>query len=284
MNCRMLALDVDGTLVGPDNVVTPEIRDAVKRADRAGIQICLATGRSYSETIGIWSQLDLGRECQPMILIGGALVSETDTGRALYHKPMDSEIACRFADALGAAGYCAMAIVDSWRYDVEYYLTDHGDLADAKSRWFAKMDVSLASVGSLSEVLLPDDGPDVLRISAVVDKDDGPSLAADLKTQFGDEINICSILAPNYNVWIVESHAARANKRTAIQYVSQAGGIPLSQVAAVGDDVNDISMLSSVALGAAMPQAPPSVIEAAGHVAQGGLAEFIGQLVDGKFA
>jgi hypothetical protein len=278
-----MALDVDGTLVGPDNVVTDDIIDAVTLADRAGISICLATGRSYSETIKIWEQLGLDRRRQPMILIGGALVSETDTHRALYHKPMDSETACRFADALGAAGYCAMAIVDAWRYEVEYYLTDHGDLADAKERWFAHMDVSVASVGSLRDVLLAPDRPDVLRISAVVDQADGPTLAEELKAQFGDAINVCSILAPNYNVWIVEAHACGADKRTALQYVAQATRTPLSEVAAVGDDVNDISMLSSAGLGVAMPQAPQSVIEASDHVASGGLAEFIRQLVEGKF-
>ena len=284
MNCRMLALDVDGTLVGPDNVVADEIINAVRRADRSGISICLATGRSYGETIGIWEQLDLGRKAQPMILIGGALVSETDTGRALYHRPMAPDIACRFADALGDAGYCAMAIVDSWRYDVEYYITAHGDLADAKERWFSQMDVNMASVGTLSEVLMAPDPPDVLRISAVVDQADGPGLAGELKEQFGDAINVCSILAPNYNVWIVEAHAMRADKRTAVQYVAQATGTPLSEVAAAGDDINDISMLSSAGLGVAMPQGPQSVIQAADHVAKGGLAEFIEQLVDGKFA
>jgi hypothetical protein len=278
-----MALDVDGTLVGPDNVVTGDIIEAVTLADRAGIGICLATGRSYGETIGIWEQLGLDRRRQPMILIGGALVSETDTRRALYHKPMDSETVCRFSDALGAAGYCAMAIVDAWRYDVEYYLTEHGDFIDAQRRWFSQMDVNVQSVASLGDVLLEPDGPDVLRISAVVDENDGPSLAADLKEQFGDAVNICSILAPNYDVWIVEAHAAGADKRTALQYVAQASRTPMSEVVAVGDDVNDISMLGSVGLGVAMPQAPPSVIEASDHTACGGLAEFICQLVDGQF-
>ena len=283
MKYRILALDVDGTLVGPDNVVTGDIIEAVALADRAGIGICLATGRSYSETIGIWRQLGLGRPQQPIILIGGALVSETDTHRALYHKPMDSETACRFSDALGAAGYCAMAIVDSWRYDAEYYLTEHGDLADAQRRWFSRMAVDVVSVESLDDVLLGPDGPDVLRISAVVDQNDGPALADDLKEQFGDAINICSILAPNYDVWIVEAHAAGADKRRALQYVAQATRTPMSEVAAVGDDVNDISMIGSAGLGVAMPQAPPGVIEASDHTAAGGLAEFIRQLVDGQF-
>ena len=197
---------------------------------------------------------------------------------------MAPDIACRYADALGDAGYCAMAIVDSWRYDVEYYITAHGDLADAKERWFSQMDVNMASVGTLSEVLMAPDPPDVLRISAVVDQADGPGLAGELKEQFGDAINVCSILAPNYNVWIVEAHAMRADKRTAVQYVAQATGTPLSEVAAAGDDINDISMLSSAGLGVAMPQGPQSVIQAADHVAKGGLAEFIEQLVDGKFA
>jgi len=283
MKYRILALDVDGTLVGPDNVVTGDIIEAIALAERAGIGICLATGRSYSETIDIWRQLSLGRRPQPMILIGGALVSEADTGRTLYHKPMDSETARRFADALGAAGYCAMAIVDAWRYDVEYYLTARGDLADAQRRWFSRMDVSVESVASLGDVLFAPDGPDVLRISAVVDEKDGPVLAGDLKEQFGDAINICSILAPNYDVWIVEAHAAGADKRKALQYVAQATGTPMSEIAVVGDDVNDISMIGSAGLGVAMPQAPPGVIEVSDHTASGGLAEFIRQLVDGKF-
>lgn len=281
--CRLLALDVDGTLVGPDNVVTGEIIEAIGLADRAGIGVCLATGRSYSETIGIWRQLGLGQPHQPMILIGGALVSEPDTHRALYHKPMDSETACRFADALGAEGYCAMAIVDSWRYDVEYYLTAGGDSGQVQRRWFSQMDVNVESVESLGDVLPGPDGPDVLRISAVVDKDDGPPLASRLKRQFGDKINICSILAPNYDVWIVEAHAAGADKARAIQYIAQTTRTPMSRVVAVGDDVNDISMISRAGLGVAMPQGPSGVIEAADHTAVEGLAEFIRQLVDGQF-
>ena len=67
-------------------------------------------------------------------------------------------------------------------------------------------------------------------------------------------------------------------------YVAQASGTPLSQIAAVGDDVNDILMLGGVGLGVAMPQAPDSVLQAADHIAAGGLAEFINQLVDGKFS
>ncbi|MCP4375112.1 MAG: HAD family phosphatase [bacterium] len=284
MTWRMMALDVDGTLVGPDNIVTNEIIEAVALADRAGIRICLSTGRSYGETIGIWEQLNLGRQRQPMILIGGALVSETDTGRSLYHKPMDSEMACKFADALLAAGYCAMAIVDSWRYDVEYYLVARDDSSESEQRrWFSKMDVKVQTVNSLSDVLDGASGPDVLRVSAVVDEADGPGLADDLKGQFGEEVNVCSILAPNYNIWIVEAHAFGADKRTALQYVAQGNGIPLSEVVAVGDDVNDISMISSAGLGVAMPQAPQSVVEVSDHTATGGLAEFVGQLVDGKF-
>jgi 5-amino-6-(5-phospho-D-ribitylamino)uracil phosphatase len=284
MTWRLMALDVDGTLVGPDNIVTDDIIKAVALADRAGIRVCLSTGRSYGETIGIWNQLNLDRPMQPMILIGGALVSETDTGRSLYHKPMDSETACQFADALGAAGYCAMAIVDSWRYDVEYYLMARGDSADAQQRrWFSQMDVKVQSVDSLADVMDGPSGPDVLRVSAVVDEADGPGLVDDLKGQFADAVNVCSILAPNYNIWIVEAHAFGADKRTALQYVAQGSGIPLSEVVAVGDDVNDISMIGSAGLGVSMPQAPRGVVEVSDHKAAGGLAEFIGQLVDGKF-
>jgi len=283
MNYRILALDVDGTLVGTDNVVSGEIAEAVRRAEGAGLGVCLATGRSYSETVDIWRQLALGGPYQPMILIGGALVSEPDTQRTLYHKPMDGETACEFADALGDAGYSAMAIVDAWRHDVEYYMTEHGDTSAAQEQWFARMDVNVRRIGRLAEVLSGPNAPDVLRISAVVGDHDGPQLAAELRRKLDGAVNICPILAPNYGVRIVEAHAAGADKRTALQYVAQATRTPMGAVVAVGDDVNDISMLSSAGLGVAMPQAPDEVLEAADHVATGGLAEFIRQLIDGQF-
>jgi len=274
MKYELLALDVDGTLIGPDNVVPPDVVDALAEVDRR-MRICLATGRSCVETVPVWRQLRLSRPFEPLVVVGGAMVSEPDTGRTLWHQPIEFGVACEFADALGEAGYAAMVFVDGWRHGVEYFVTETGDLAEADRVWFAKMDVRVRRVRRLADA---PEMPSPLRISTVVEPDRADELAERLRGRFDGRLNVHSILAPNYGVMIVEAHAPAATKRGGLTYVAQAHRIPLSRVVAVGDDINDLAMLSSVGLGVAMPNAPESVLAAADKVATDGLAVLLRDL------
>jgi len=277
LDFELLALDVDGTLIGPDNVVPPEVVEALAAVSER-LRVCLATGRSYVETLPVWRQLRLARPHEPMVLIGGALVSEPEGGRTLWMQPMARGAACRFADALGEAGCVAMAIVDGWRHDVEYYVTETGDVARAQREWLAKMDVRVCRVARLTDAA---DMPPPLRVSAVVEPSVAGALAGRLRERFAGELNVHAIVAPNYGVTIVEAHAAAADKRSALTYVAQAHQTPMKRVIAVGDDVNDVAMLRAAGLGVAMPAAPEEVRAAADRVAAGGLAAFLRSLLEG---
>ena len=277
---RLLALDIDGTLVGPDGLVAPETLDAVAAARAAGVGICVATGRSHAESVGIWRALHLDRPFEPVILVGGAIVAEPDTARTLYQRAIPWPTACEFADALGRAGHVAMALVDRWRHGVDYLVTAGADQDAASRDWFSKMDVRVRRVGRLADGA---ERQEVLRISAVADPDRARALADELRVPFGEGLTVHAILAPNYGVTIVEAHAAGANKMTALKYVAQQLRVPVRRIAAVGDDINDLPMIRGAALGAAMPEAPKAVRDAADHVAAGGLGAFIRRLVAGEF-
>ncbi len=277
MTYRMLALDCDGVIAGPDNVVPPEIADAITSAEEAGMRVCLATGRSFIETMPLWRQIGLaGPTFEPLVTLGGALASDIPAGRTLFHQPIPRHLAADLAQAMAEAGYCAMAIVDVWRHGVDYIVTDTGNIADVDARWFAQMNVAVRRVASFDS-----DGnlPEALRISAVVDPAEAPELERFLKRRFDGELNIHAILAPNYGVTIVEAFAAGTNKLTGVRYVAQGRGIRAGQIVAVGDDVNDIPLLSGAGLGAAMPHAPDSVKAAADTVATDGLAAFVRSLI-----
>jgi hydroxymethylpyrimidine pyrophosphatase-like HAD family hydrolase len=130
------------------------------------------------------------------------------------------------------------------------------------------------------------DAPDMpapLRVNAVVGPQEAPRLAAAMRERFGTRLNIHSILAPNYGVMIVEAFAAAADKWAGVRYVAQANRIGRGGIIAVGDDVNDIAMLREAALGVTLPHAPPEVQAVAKHVAQGGVGEFVRELLDGRF-
>lgn len=276
MKYRLIAIDVDGTLVNPDQTVSPEVVAAVAAAQEAGMFVCLATGRSYVETMPVWRQLRLREPFEPMVLIGGALVSEPDTGRTLYQRAIAMDHARPYAQALNAAGYSAMAIVDVWRHGVDYFIVESADADEVMRRWFSQMKVQTRRVKSLDDV---PDMPLPLRINAVVDPRDGAALAEKLAAQFAGSLNVHSIVAPNYGITIVEAFAAATTKWTALQYVAQGMGIAPAEIVAIGDDVNDLSMIRAAGLGVAMPWAPPVVRQAAKAVAEPSLAKFIEQLV-----
>ena len=276
MTYRMLALDCDGVIAGPDNVVPPEIADAIVAAESAGLRICLATGRSFIETMPLWRQLHLaGPTFEPLVTLGGAMISDVPAGRTLYQQPIPRDLAARLADAMAEAGYCAMAIVDVWRHGVDYVVTDTGNIAEVDARWFAQMDVTVRRLASFDDDALPQ----TLRISAVVDPAGAPPLERFLKDRFDGQLEVHAILAPNYGVTIVEAFAAGANKFTGVRYVAQGHRIPASKIVAVGDDVNDIPLLAGAGLGVAMPHAPDSVKAAADRVAEDGLAAFVHSLI-----
>jgi Cof subfamily protein (haloacid dehalogenase superfamily) len=284
---KLLALDVDGTLLDAGHKIAPATSAAVAKALSQGMKVMLATGRSYVETIGVWRELfasapppppHVGGE--PIVLIGGALVSEAPSGSTLYQRAIDHEIACRYGDALLAAGKSAMAILDPWRHGLDYFIVEGPDCQTVQRRWFSQMNVKFQTVKHLNSQAraFP-----ILRVSVLVQPDEGQRLADALLAEFAGKLNIYPMYAPNYGITIIEAFAADVNKWTGISYVAQGQRIPASRIAAVGDDVNDLPMLKNAGLGVAMPNAPQGVQAAAKQVADGGLATFIAELLAGKF-
>lgn len=280
MRYSLVAIDVDGTLLGPDHRLDGAAVDAIRQARAAGVRTVLATGRSYDETIDIWRRLALDGPYEPMVLVGGALVTEPDTGRTLYQKPLPLADACEFADALVEAGYTPMALVDKWRYGFDYLLMDAADVSAARRDWLDKTGAEVRTVSNFADV---PDGPELLRVSAVAGQEDANALATRLGEAFRGRLNIHAILAPNYGVTAVEAFAYSASKFTALRYVAQAWRLGPGSIASIGDDVNDLAMIRQAALGAAMPNAPDEVVAAADVVASDGLSGFLLDLTAGKF-
>ncbi len=275
---KLLALDVDGTLITPDQQVPQDVVDAIAAAQAAGLRVCLATGRSIVETTGILQQLPppAGRKPEPVVTLGGALIVEPCTGRTLYQKPIPCDLASVYADALVEAGHCAMGIVDRWRNGFDYLFVQADDFGQAHRMWFDKMpeSVVIREVDSFKGL-----ETDLLRINAVVNHGDSDELEQRMKDKFGESLHIHSIYAPNYDVYVVEAFAVDCNKWTALKYLAQSYRIGPGGVAAVGDDVNDLPMLQEAGTGVAMPTGSQSAKDAADIVAEAGLAAFIYSLL-----
>ncbi len=84
MDIRLVALDIDDTLVDKTSIIPPRSLNALRSAQKRGVQIVLATGRGYLGTEAIRRQL--GEGFRYIICFGGALVADFDTGSPRIHR------------------------------------------------------------------------------------------------------------------------------------------------------------------------------------------------------
>ena len=89
MDIRLVALDIDDTLVDHSSVVPERSVSALRRAQAQGVEIVLATGRGYLGTEGIRRQLGSG--FRYIICFGGALVADYDTGSPRIYRFLSEE-------------------------------------------------------------------------------------------------------------------------------------------------------------------------------------------------
>ncbi|GAB6876396.1 HAD family hydrolase [Thermaerobacter litoralis] len=92
---QLVALDLDGTLAGPDGRVSPAGLHALQAAERAGLHPVIVTGRALPAAMGIWLRAGLTR---PVIVCGGALITWPSAGRALWERPLEPAVVDRALD------------------------------------------------------------------------------------------------------------------------------------------------------------------------------------------
>ena len=96
MNYRILAVDMDGTVLNSEKKITPRTQAAIHRAFEEGSQVVFCTGRNLIE---VQAYLDLFPEMRYVILCSGAVVKDLRTGEELYRNPLKKEITDRVAEA-----------------------------------------------------------------------------------------------------------------------------------------------------------------------------------------
>ncbi len=238
---RLLACDIDGTLLDPAGRLRPHVRDAIRTVVSSGVRVVLATGRSpWAGISELCAELGLSG---PQIAAQGALSIDPVTGRVVRRLELTAPVyddALRFADALDldpVVGTADTVYTRGSDAAVDFLRTDAarrrmqvvGDLGDVRDR--APIRVFLPTDPHLHRHVLAAATVWFAGRASLVWTDDG-----------GVEV-----LAPG------------ADKGSAVEWLARSLRIPREAVAAVGDGGNDITMLRYAAMSAAMAGAPEPV-------------------------
>src|SRR3954463_14316030 len=106
---RILALDVDGTLLDADGTLRPRTAEAVTRAARAGIRPVLCTGRRYRRARPIAEELGLDA---PLVCNSGAIVKDPASHRTLWRADFDAGLLAAILDLFRAHDQVAVTFTD----------------------------------------------------------------------------------------------------------------------------------------------------------------------------
>lgn len=275
---RLVAIDLDGTLLCPRGRVTQRVRQAIDGARRAGLVVCLATGRNPTESR---TALDALGYADVGIFAGGALIYDCGAGRCVHRTLMEPAVAAAVCEMIEAAGHVALALQDADTAGIDYLLTEDIEPNPSTSLWMAATQCAVRSKGRLAKA----GHEHTVRVGLVADPRDVAPIYAAIQARFGEQIYSHSIDVPGQLVQVMEVFHHSANKWRAVCQVAAEHGIAQEEIAAVGDGVNDLHMLRSAGLGVAMGNAPAEVRDVAHRViatnADEGLAAFLEELTQG---
>src|SRR3954471_897201 len=129
---KLIAIDLDGTLLSPLGQVTSRTKAAIHRCLRAGLLVCFATGRSFTESETI---LDAVAHYDSAVFVGGAMVIDTKQRLTLHRVLMDAQLAADVCDVLETAGFGAVATQDPQAAGCDYLVSGDVKLDHAMSSW-----------------------------------------------------------------------------------------------------------------------------------------------------
>ncbi len=249
---RAVILDLDGTLMGPDEQISPRVKQAVGRLSER-VPVAIATGREASDVARYALELGLS---SPQICDGGATILDPATGNHLWRRPLKPESAQKVITRLQEMGsaFIATHLTGSVR---DYSQIPHWDLT---------------------------------RISALdLQEDAAAELAASFPGKFGgksdgeNDIQTVKVFLPYNGLWAVDFTRQGVDKALAAKQLARMWGVSPREMAAAGDSYNDLPLLHTCGWRIAMGNAAQDVLDIAHYVAppveKDGLADAIDRYV-----
>ena len=253
---RLIALDLDGTLLNPKKELTEGNRRALLAAAGRGAHIVPTTGRFFEGMPEAVRSLPCIRYA---ITINGAQVQDRQTGEVLYRAEIPNRRAIEVMEQL-----------DTLPVIYDCYMNDCGWMTRSfqqQAETFTPDPYSIAMIRELRRPVdelkrfLAEHGADVQKIQLFT-RD--AALRAELLAHLAERFEALSVSSSVPNN--VEINNIRANKGDALQKLAAHLGIPIANTMAFGDGLNDISMIRTAGLGVAMGNAVSEVLATADAV------------------
>lgn len=241
---KLIAIDMDGTLLNDQHEVTPEVREALHKAKKKGVKIVLCTGRPIGGVRRFLEDLLLNEEDDYVIAYNGALVQNTHTNGVVAERSIG------YGDLVRLYGLSLELKTPMHFFDPEHLYTPNRDLSPytVVESYLTQMPVHYRTLEELPrDMVIP-------------------------KVMFIDEPEKLSRTIEAIPDWVQEKYTMvrsmpfyyeilhkEASKGNAVKLLAGHLGIRREEVVCIGDNENDLTMIEYAGCGVAMGNAVPKV-------------------------
>ena len=247
---KLLALDLDGTLLNAQKELTPRTRDALYAAAEAGVEVVPTTGRFFTGMPEVIQKLPF---LHYAITINGAQVYDIRENKAVSTAEIPLETALRVLDYLDGFPVIYDCYQDNWGWMTRSM--------QENAATFVPIDHSLRMVRSLRtpvdelKAYLREQNRGIQKLQLFTPDDAlRLGLLKDLAERF-PSLSVSTSMPCN-----IELNDAHANKGEAIASLAAYLGLPMEATMAIGDGLNDRSMIRMAGIGVAMANAAPEIL------------------------
>lgn len=265
---KLIAIDIDGTLLNSKGELTSRTISALKKASEQGVYVVLTSGRLTSSVKDFSEKIGADRF---LIAENGASIISLETDEIIYRRCMSKDIVLKIVDMCLENNIFYMVYTDR-----ELIVKDlkHMALFFYKQNYNpnARIEIHLAGKEYIEST------NDNFTKVMICDEDRSIYNSIVNKFKMFKGIDVCSVphlsekelkfgtMTKTITYSYADISAKDVNKWTAIEELIRILDITPDEVIAIGDNINDISMIQNAGLGVAMENGIPSVKEVADFV------------------
>ncbi|KQH84547.1 HAD family hydrolase [Vibrio furnissii] len=236
---KLIALDMDGTLLNSQKQISPRTKLAIAEAREQGIQVVLASGRPIDGMRSKLEELNIQSNDDYVLYYNGSMVANVGTGEIIYQQILDgrsAKMVARLANEMGVNTHAFSQI--------------HG-LITPKISQFTEVEAQIngLTITEMDFELLEDDHP-IIKAMIVAEPELLTRTIESLPAELHEQYTIVQS-AP----FFLEFLNTKSNKGVGVKAIADHLNIPASQVICMGDAENDHHMLNYAGLGIAMANA-----------------------------
>ncbi|MEE2522055.1 Cof-type HAD-IIB family hydrolase [Pseudarthrobacter sp. J75] len=264
---RLVASDMDGTILGHDGRISSRTVRAFHACRAAGIKLVFVTGRPPRWLAPLDEQMG---HTGTVICSNGAVVWDFDADRLISAQLMGLDDVLHIRQIiknLRPSALFAAETLSGFHLEPGFIENDSGEL------------LAEVTPAPLADTLTPDDG--VVKFLAILREGTADDFLAEVAPAVGQ---LATVTHSAPGVAMLELSAPGVNKAVALAKYAESLGIDAADVVAFGDMPNDIEMLRWAGHGYAMASGHPDAIRAAGQVAPAFEDDGVAQILEARLA